>query len=404
VLDADHEDMLARLSVYTLSKPSPAFVPLLRPLFTPASVPNLLVVMLLDWHEPWTWIRQLRAWLRLLRSLLPSLPDDAKLALEENIVEWRDRKRRGGPVDDDDNNAAASASASSAIDDVTLPLGRGEWDEPLGVPLCVVCQNAEHMATLERESGWKDRHFDFVQQFLRTLLLKHGASLCYSMLHQAQTLRTLIHSSLGIESTLKKELLRHNTTDRDMILVPPNFDSWGKIRILAEGFDFEAVSEAWSRDIQAESVAEDEDQDEQKHLAANTATTPTPPFSSTYLYAELIKPPPDDADLTSLPQRSSVALEVQSKDTQLFLSEQLVILEGLAKDDERSQLLRDASKKTSTIGASTGATDVEEHIGPVQFNMGGIQMDAEDMVKRLKVRTQKNQFCFGCVYCKIINS
>jgi hypothetical protein len=29
---------------------------------------------------------------------------------------------------------------------------------------------------------------------------------------------------------------------------------------------------------------------------------------------------------------------------------------------------------------------VEEHIGPVQFNMGGIQVNADEMVKRLQVR------------------
>ena len=30
-----------------------------------------------------------------------------------------------------------------------------------------------------------------------------------------------------------------------------------------------------------------------------------------------------------------------------------------------------------------------EHIGPVQFNMGGIQVDADDMVQRLKVRPSR---------------
>lgn len=34
---------------------------------------------------------------------------------------------------------------------------------------------------------------------------------------------------------------------------------------------------------------------------------------------------------------------------------------------------------------------VNEHIGPVQFNMGGIQVDADDMLQRLKVRTIKSQ-------------
>jgi dynein light intermediate chain 1, cytosolic len=32
---------------------------------------------------------------------------------------------------------------------------------------------------------------------------------------------------------------------------------------------------------------------------------------------------------------------------------------------------------------------VNEHIGPVQFNMGGIQVDADDMLQRLKVRSYR---------------
>lgn len=34
------------------------------------------------------------------------------------------------------------AFGNSALDDVEVPFGLGKWDEPLGIPLCVVCQNA----------------------------------------------------------------------------------------------------------------------------------------------------------------------------------------------------------------------------------------------------------------------
>jgi dynein light intermediate chain 1 len=39
------------------------------------------------------------------------------------------------------------------------------------------------------------------------------------------------------------------------------------------------------------------------------------------------------------------------------------------------------------VGGDAVATEAKvlEHIGPVQFNMGGIQVDADDMVQRLKV-------------------
>jgi len=53
-----------------------------------------------------------------------------------------------------------------------LPLSQGEYDEPIGLPLIVVCQNVDKMDFLERECGYKEELFDFIQQFLRTILLK----------------------------------------------------------------------------------------------------------------------------------------------------------------------------------------------------------------------------------------
>jgi dynein light intermediate chain 1, cytosolic len=405
VLDTDHEglsvvviislltdvDILARLSIYTLSKPSTRFLPLLRPLFTPATIPNMLLVVLLDWSEPWNWVRQLRAWIRLLHSLLQSLPSEAVHALQENIVEWRDRKRNAA------KDAPSSTETSSLDPDVSLPLGPGEWDLPLGVPLCVVCQNANKIETLERESGWTDRQFDFVQQYLRTVLLKHGGSLIYTMPHLTGTggttfvLKTLVHMSLGIQSLLQQSsgtsqstkrmmaVLKHNTTDRDSILVPPNFDSWGKIRILTEAFNVEEVSEAWAQDIEAPG--------EEAEEAANGESKKTPDGSESFavlLFKEVIKAPEDKANPLALPnatKSTKSGLEVESKDIQGFLGEQAVVLDELGRDDSRSQTLRDTKKNLGPMGAG----DVEEHIGPVQFNLGGIQMDAEDVVRRLKV-------------------
>src|SRR5258706_15763957 len=76
-----------------------------------------------------------------------------------------------------------------------------------------------------------------------------GASLIYTIPSVPSPLQTLIHSSLGIQSLLKKQPLRHNVIDREKVLVPANWDSWGKIRVLREGFDVEGVNRGWSVDI-----------------------------------------------------------------------------------------------------------------------------------------------------------
>lgn len=50
------------------------------------------------------------------------------------MTEWRDRKRGVDP------SAAGAGGLSSSGGPVSIPLGPGEWDEELGIPMCVVCQ------------------------------------------------------------------------------------------------------------------------------------------------------------------------------------------------------------------------------------------------------------------------
>jgi dynein light intermediate chain 1 len=148
-------DTLARLSLYLLANPSPSFTPLIKPYLNPRTLPHMLVVILLDWNHPWLWIRQLRDWIRVLRSLILSLDDASKEVLEENLTTLQDKGRTVG-----------GAEGNSALETLKVPMGPGEWDEPLGIPLCVVCQNADKIEALERERGWKEEEFDFILQYL----------------------------------------------------------------------------------------------------------------------------------------------------------------------------------------------------------------------------------------------
>jgi dynein light intermediate chain 1 len=97
--------------------------------------------------------------------------------MEEVMVSWRDRGRGSMALD----GTGTSAAGENGI---ALPLGPGEWDEALGLPLCVVCQNADQIEKLEREHGWKEEEFDFILQSLRIVLLKRkhhdnpGLALC----------------------------------------------------------------------------------------------------------------------------------------------------------------------------------------------------------------------------------
>lgn len=130
-----NSDFLARLSIYLLSEPSPAFAPLLKPKLTPKAVPDTLVVIFLDWAEPWAWVRQLRDWIVFLRGIISTLDDETKDVMESTMKDWQKRRRGGSAYE------PSGGTTSNESNNTNMPLCEGEWDEALGLPLCVVCHS-----------------------------------------------------------------------------------------------------------------------------------------------------------------------------------------------------------------------------------------------------------------------
>jgi hypothetical protein len=69
---------------------------------------------------------------------LSSLGDEEKIVMQDVMNEWKDHVR----------GAPGGSSSTGTI----LPPGPGEWDEDLGVPLCVVCQGVRFMYNLGIEN------------------------------------------------------------------------------------------------------------------------------------------------------------------------------------------------------------------------------------------------------------
>ena len=212
-----------------------------------------------------------------------------------------------------------------------------------------------------------------------------GASLIYTTPFLANSLQTLVHSSLGIQSLLKRPSLEKNVIDRDKILVPSNWDSWGKIRIIREGFDIEGVSTGWSIEIQdpLEPLNINEPMDERPQDDAEAEDG----SSAVTIYEQTIKDPKRDHSIAlSGRQQLDSKIEVETLDMQGFLSKQVEVLEQLKQEDERER----ATKQVPQLEMSPleDNSRVNEHIGPVQLNYGGIQVDADDMLRNIKVSSQ----------------
>jgi len=169
------------------------------------------------------------------------------------------------------------------------------------VPIIVVCTKADliddnndlvgagasGMGGMVKGKGdeWEERT-DGIMQILRTVCLKctprsihlfsfplisstDGAGLFYST-PQPTTLNVLRQYALhalfvppapapdgtldGAAAPARNPfpfLHKPNTLDRDRIIVPAGWDSWGKIAVLRDGFDAKAWGEAWEYDLES---------------------------------------------------------------------------------------------------------------------------------------------------------
>lgn len=173
------------------------------------------------------------------------------------------------------------------------------------------------------------------------------------------------------------------------MLIPPSWDSWGKIRVLREGFDVEGISHGWSVDVQlpppgAEGTAKKRETVSSRPRGNGQGVGVIP------AYEEVIKDPRGNDELD--PTGPSLGIEIPPVNTQEFLAGQLDIMERLKAEDEKGQdgksykAPSDRPGKTSTLVAQYPGR-VDEHIGPVQFNFGGIQVDSDGMAMKQKHHT-----------------
>ncbi|KAJ3221551.1 hypothetical protein HDU81_010565 [Chytriomyces hyalinus] len=240
--DSDAEEAAALVNLFEMD--GPVFAPLLRFALPPYAIDRTAVVICLDWSRPWAFMDQLEQYLVLLEREMADIAAHMREKIESDFREYRE-------PDADGNTSkfnTATMDANISTHNVTLPLGQGVLTNNLGIPIIVVCTKADYMISLEKERGYGDGTFDYIQQSLRTICLKYGAALFYTSSFRPKTIACL-------RSYILHKLLRNTdhansfpfpyraeVIDRESVRVPSGWDNWGLIRVQGGSFNCEAMA------------------------------------------------------------------------------------------------------------------------------------------------------------------
>ncbi|KAH8550106.1 dynein light intermediate chain-domain-containing protein [Umbelopsis sp. PMI_123] len=285
VADDENEDTIARLALYQLGLSAPEYLPLLNFAINTNTIADSMIVLVLDWSKPWGFIEALQRWIKVLDGLIDNVCKEGKAQSEHDwsrgqalVDELKEKIEQYlqtyvEPFNINANGASSSTSSSSVptasaplvtttttADQVTLPLTQGSLTTNLGIPIAVVCCKSDLISQHEHTQDYKEEQFDFIQQTLRTICMKYGAALFYTSTLHPHTFHNLrqyiLHRLLTVPTKPYPFSTRAMVVERDTVLVPAGWDSWGKIRVLREGFDCEGASSEWDDDIAEDGESE----------------------------------------------------------------------------------------------------------------------------------------------------
>ncbi|CDR87260.1 related to dynein light-intermediate chain [Sporisorium scitamineum] len=459
--EKDRDEIVARVGAYTLHSSEPAYTSLLPFAFpepnlsstendTSATMAALasatfsasissfasklsidslkdsIVVILLDWEQPWTFLEQLRNWLSILRELVDGAADGALSAQQQRDAKWsrtrvaldemKERleayirayvepsQKSTESSDQPNGSTTAQQPAPSSLDafpapittvSVQLdgadanPLAEGTLTDNIGIPIVVVCTKADAISRLERDKNFKEEQFDYIQQVLRTICMKYGAALFYTSSLRSQSidiLRSYLLHRLFTPSTVSSQQqqqqqpaavegntsttsaqnsaaaggvavfgfpYRASTTDRDTLLVPAGWDSWGKIKALREPFDCRSMARGWENDCEIETLRrarglaktkQVEDQLEKEVQADRRGEEGGDEVQSAMkLYEDIV------SDWEAAPVGKDAANKVRIPDEQAFLGQHHATL-------QKEPDLRSTFSKRGVVGPMTGSS------------------------------------------------
>ncbi|XP_014248039.1 cytoplasmic dynein 1 light intermediate chain 2 isoform X2 [Cimex lectularius] len=231
----EYRDDNTRLSVWVLDG-HPAHSQLLKFALPAENMPNTLVMFVASMTTPWDIFDQLQNWVMVLQDHIESLklPSEKFQEYRQKIVhKWQEYAEHG-----DDLDMEVRRTSRNLEDEMDqLPLSEGVLTSNLGLDIVVVITKTDYMTTLEKEHDYRDAHFDYIQQWIRTFCLQYGAALFYTSAKEDKNCdllyKYLTHRLYNLPFRTPALVV-----EKEALLIPSGWDNMKKISIVCENLQY----------------------------------------------------------------------------------------------------------------------------------------------------------------------
>eukprot|EP01132_Coremiostelium_polycephalum_P002397 gene2397-2964_t len=220
--DDTSDDPIGRINFWSLEGEA-EHNDLLKFALNKENIQNCMIVITLDFSQPWNIVEQLK--------------NEYKKLQDRLLIKWHEYVEPN--IQSQSNSSGGNVQkkkkrrvAQTTIEDSSVlpPLGENILVNNLGVPILIACCKSDSIMMLEKDFDYKDELFDYIQQYLRRICLQYGAGLIYTSARKEincdVALEYIENQFFGFELKSKTQLI-----EKDQIFVPSGWDTMAKITV-----------------------------------------------------------------------------------------------------------------------------------------------------------------------------
>lgn len=205
---------------------------------------NLMFAIVLDFTKPWEFLDQLSKWSDVMFEInkkfflqLPvSKQNQLRKKIEDHFKFYKNPDKKEDEFVQTEENAKEPSTSEEemrqAIND--MPLDEGILNVNLGIPIMIICNKSEVVATAETTKYYQQR-LEFIMKHLREFALRYGASIMFTSTKKGTNM-------LGLYSYLLHRFFDSNPvspelTNKESMFIPTGYDSPKLVQQLCPSID-----------------------------------------------------------------------------------------------------------------------------------------------------------------------